>query len=479
MKKTILISTLFYCNTLLAQSLYNNGSIIKVENNAVLYMGGDMQNQAGSQFINDGTVIAKGNITNNEVMTTPYIGTWKLQGTALQNIQGASRLWVNIIEFDNAAGFVNTIPIKINGTANFINGIIDNTITNPIIFGSTALVSTVNVPTDISHVKGYTSKEGTGNFSFPVGGGTKYQKILANITANSNAIVVKYFPIDAGVGTYTNTGTESTPLTDYNEQEYWDVSVEGGGTATANITIYWDGYKDVFGNALSLRKVAHKLNNTNWLNEGTTGTGTTSIGSVVSNSITNPFGKFSLGTTVGVLPLNLLSFTATPKGNDALLNWKTDNEINVQKYDVERSNNNGMFTYVGTQQALVGSGTKNYSLTDFNAANFAVNKTLYYRLKMFDNNGSFKYSEIRKVNFDKTNMDIVSVYPNPTSGKVNIILNTSTNNVLLSVINSLGQLVKTQAINSTNSNVLDLTNLPNGTYFIKTNNGQQFKIVKQ
>ncbi len=41
----------------------------------------------------------------------------------------------------------------------------------------------------------------------------------------------------------------------------------------------------------------------------------------------------------GTLPLNLISFSGSKQNNDALLQWKTANEINVSRFEVQRSDN--------------------------------------------------------------------------------------------------------------------------------------------
>jgi len=58
-----------------------------------------------------------------------------------------------------------------------------------------------------------------------------------------------------------------------------------------------------------------------------------------------------------------------------------------------------------------------------------------------------------------------SIYPNPTSGIVNIPYSNTT------VINSLGQVVYTSPATS----IIDLTPLPNGAYYVKY--GSQFATI--
>ncbi len=71
---------------------------------------------------------------------------------------------------------------------------------------------------------------------------------------------------------------------------------------------------------------------------------------------------------------------------------------------------------------------------------------------------------------DKSFDNPVSVYPNPSSGVVNIDLGNISNTVSVDVYNITGQLLKT--VNNITSNTsIDLSDLAQGHYFVKVNNG--------
>jgi hypothetical protein len=92
----------------------------------------------------------------------------------------------------------------------------------------------------------------------------------------------------------------------------------------------------------------------------------------------------------------------------------------------------------------------------------------YYRLKMMDRNGDFKYSDIRRVNFNGGIKDVL-VYPTPASRIVNVTLTTAMLNkpLNLTLISADGKLVKQQrAAAASQTEVLDVSNLPNGKYFL-------------
>lgn len=95
---------------------------------------------------------------------------------------------------------------------------------------------------------------------------------------------------------------------------------------------------------------------------------------------------------VNPVPLTLISFNAAKATNQVKLNWVTTNENQVSRYEVERSTNNsgfvkiGMIPAKGNQQA----GQNGYDYSD--GPLFPV--SVFYRLKMIDNDGKYKYSKI-------------------------------------------------------------------------------------
>jgi hypothetical protein len=114
-----------------------------------------------------------------------------------------------------------------------------------------------------------------------------------------------------------------------------------------------------------------------------------------------------------VLPISLESFTASPQGNNVILNWIITEEINVEKYEIEHSSNAINFVCIGNK--VVANNSRNY----FMLHNNPVIGLNYYRLKTTDKDGKFYYSIIRKVNVD--NPISITLYPNPTADYVNIL----------------------------------------------------------
>ncbi|HNB82661.1 MAG TPA: hypothetical protein PLP14_11205, partial [Chitinophagaceae bacterium] len=198
--------------------------------------------------------------------------------------------------------------LRVNGECKFINGIFNaSSSTSPLLFSTNGFVSGSFPANNNSHVNGYVYREGIGAFTYPVGDGLAYQPVIVNLSSNPNGIKVKYNGTNAGSGSFSSSGTESTPLTSYNTLENWEISPST--VATGSVTVFWDAYKNTPVPDVSLAKVAHKFF-TQWLNEGTTATGLPTAGSVTSNSITT-WGNFTLGAISPVCTTPVVQATAS------------------------------------------------------------------------------------------------------------------------------------------------------------------------
>ncbi|MFY7879279.1 MAG: hypothetical protein ACOVP6_04360 [Lacibacter sp.] len=94
------------------------------------------------------------------------------------------------------------------------------------------------------------------------------------------------------------------------------------------------------------------------------------------------------------VPVTLLKFEGKTYGSHADLNWQTTAELNLDRFEIERSiGGTQNFQKAGTVLARNQSfGILNYQFSDQNI--FLNNTSVYYRLKMVDQDGQFKYSPI-------------------------------------------------------------------------------------
>ncbi len=115
--------------------------------------------------------------------------------------------------------------------------------------------------------------------------------------------------------------------------------------------------------------------------------------------------------------------------------WNTANEINVQKYNVQRSDDAVSFKTTGTIPA---TGSPAYIFTDKNAT---INDN-YYRIISVDVNGTEKYSPVVKVNAINKLTDII-LQENPVKDHIIHLnfINKKAGNYVVNIINAAGQLV--------------------------------------
>lgn len=444
--------------------LYNNDNILHVNTGCIVQVNGNLTNKSGSTFTVNGSVTVTGNSTNDEVMTAPNDGTLVFNGTTAQSLNGAATYFSKNVLINNAAGVTLNTPLKVDGIVTFTNGMVTAAgTTTPLIFTANGTPASA---ADASHVIGYVVKEGTGSFTYPVGDGTSYQKVETNLSANATGMQVRYNATDAGASPFTTGGTEATPLIAYNPLENWELTPLS--TASGTVTMFWDAYKNVGILSVSDLKVAHKSGG-NWLNEGTTGTGTIAAGSVTSNAVStwSPFTLGSIGSSP--LPLEWLSVTGSLNTqNQATINWKV-NEIDVANYIVEKSNDGWNFSSIVSLNSK-GDGTHNYTISD----ETELQGTGYFRIKQIDNDDSFTFSTV--IALSNNSIEPISTYPNPVKDIVTISGGNKGTKLLLTDIN--GRVLQQFTITQPSINI-GMSKYSSGVYMLMIENGATQKIIKE
>lgn len=165
------------------------------------------------------------------------------------------------------------------------------------------------------------------------------------------------------------------------------------------------------------------------------------------------------GQTFSALPIELMNFDGQKINQQIQLNWKTATEENNQSFVIERSADDMRFKALGNR---IGAGTtteiQTYHYTDIRP----LEGWNYYRLKQIDTNGSFSYSAILSIYYEKGK--IFSVYPNPIrQGHPLQIEGTFDEKITFRIVNLNGQMIKESIIYPTNTTI-HLPDLPNGVY---------------
>jgi hypothetical protein len=156
------------------------------------------------------------------------------------------------------------------------------------------------------------------------------------------------------------------------------------------------------------------------------------------------------------LAMDVLTIRAAVKNNGVQVEWSAKSEQDMDRYELERSNNRIDFDMIHTT-AAVGSSTVtvNYNRLDANP----LAGTNFYRIKAIDKSGQFKYTDIVKVNTGFADPDI-AVFPNPVNGN-NIgiqFTDMDKGTYSVSIVNKLGQtLYQTQVQHAGGSAIITVT----------------------
>ncbi|MGI8583851.1 MAG: T9SS type A sorting domain-containing protein [Chitinophagaceae bacterium] len=163
----------------------------------------------------------------------------------------------------------------------------------------------------------------------------------------------------------------------------------------------------------------------------------------------------------GPLPVNLSSFLVGRTGADVSLNWKTEIEMNVVNFEVQRSYDNASFKTIATVAGTVnGASSKSYSYVD----NSNTSKShSFYRLKIVKQ-GEISYSDIKTVKGLAAKADFV-IFPNPSVGNAKITISDLSEPTRIQLLDNSGRLVKTLMLNNTNT--VDLNGLQKGAYMVR------------
>lgn len=174
---------------------------------------------------------------------------------------------------------------------------------------------------------------------------------------------------------------------------------------------------------------------------------------------------YRLAWSGGGLPITLSEFVVTKNNCLAILNWKTANELNSDRFEIEVSTgSNPVYAVAST---VVASGSS--STTKAYQFNYTMQQGVvyYFRLKMIDKNGSFTYSNIQSASCSKGNGGIV-IGPNPTMNYFTIRgMQNGRNSVQVFAAN--GQIVKNLEINQNQGDV-NIKHLAPGMYTVKVTN---------
>lgn len=153
------------------------------------------------------------------------------------------------------------------------------------------------------------------------------------------------------------------------------------------------------------------------------------------------------------LPVTYKSIKAFQQNKNITVEWSVENEINISKYEVEKSIDGVHFTKINTTTAKgINGGNATYTIIDKNI----LQGNNFYRILNYKETGAFEYSRIVIVKVNEISSGI-SIYPNPVTGNT---IGVAINNLPAGkyncrLINTLGQIIMVQQLNHAAGNSME------------------------
>lgn len=183
------------------------------------------------------------------------------------------------------------------------------------------------------------------------------------------------------------------------------------------------------------------------------------------NNADEAFSIAASGSALAALPVTLIEWKASLEKESVRLDWVTEQEINTDKFIIEKSRDGKNWVEIYDLKAAGFSSNRNtYQYQDFEL--FGLQ---YYRLKSIDFDGYFEYSNLIKIIRDDLS---VETYPNPTNDRINISSKKFQQDVIqVSIYNSIGVMIKSVKLDINNLTI-DVNELSSGYYSIIINDGE-------
>ena len=428
----------------------------------------------------NGTGVATTTFTHNSISNLSATTTSATAGGYVYGIYITSAPYDGSITKNRISGLTNTSTLGSTNTA--IAGIrIDNTFYSWNVYNNVVIIDNSSNTNYVAMSGIYSEDNGTNTFyhnTVKVGGtasgADNSYALRINIGAGTNTIKNNIFQNKRSGGTgkhyaIANTTTGSTFTEDYNYLEAAAAGTVGIWSATDKTYAAWNTSSGAANNKNGTITIA---------SNGSVPAGTTSdvktngadLNAIVTddldgNARADASWRGAYETTTP-LPIELLSFTATARGQVVDLNWITVTETNNDYFTLERSADGTEFESIAV---VDGAGNSNATLYYKNTDTRPLKGTSYYRLKQTDFDGKFSYSQVVAVKFVETGS--LSVFPNPAQQSIQLSFMAGNNeSIFMQVFDARGTIVQSHNYFTGNEGVnnvnVDLSDTGAGVYFI-------------
>ena len=465
-------------------------------------------------FINPGITLDLSNdslnITHdliNNGSLTASIGTVNFIGNTNSTIGGNGNTQLFNMKVNKSGGSNLTLsqPITVTNTLTMVQGNIFTSNSNLLTLGTTSAQSgtlNYNTGTIVGPFKRYYPSIATsGNDGFfPVGTTSynRYSQIDFTSTPGLNqSLTIQYklgAPLVNGTPLYTGLPqvVSNSLIQNYSADGYWEVIPNNGNYSSSinstpyNITLFANNLNGMTTPQICRIIKSPGSTHTSWQSCGTHVPilGNANPQSFIINSTSSTgFSWFNIGTPNSqALPVELLSFDGSCNDNLITLNWKTATEHNSDYFDVLKSRDGENWSKLTT---LNSAGNSTQELTYTTKDENAIDGNNYYKLLQYDIDGVYKEYGPINVICDGNSKGYFSIFPNPSSGDFQVVLNNKNmvGNGKLIIKDTKGSEILNKEINvMTGINLYDIygLNIRPGVYYVQiTNNNLSTQIIKE
>ncbi len=271
-------------------------------------------------------------------------------------------------------------------------------------------------------------------------------------------------PDPEGTGTTATTGDATWVHALYTSSPWTTQGGDYTATSSATTSINAEGVYYSWSSAQLITDVQ------NWMNNQTSNFGWIFVGDEANFQTARRFASRenpdallvpTLEIKYSIIPVKLVSFTATESSKGVQLNWATAQEFNNDYFTIEHSTDGLNFTTVGTVKGIGFSQTlQHYS---FSHSGIDAGKH-FYRLIQTDKDGKKTTSNSVYILLVKNKINKL-VQENPvTENGLKLMANTSLIGYSYQVYNNLGAKLVDGKLNT---NVIDVSNLISGVYYLR------------
>jgi hypothetical protein len=258
-------------------------------------------------------------------------------------------------------------------------------------------------------------------------------------------------------------------------RRYYEISPVNNTNMGATLRFhYFDGeLNSLTENTLVIYK---KSASPNWLLQGFSVRDITN--NFVERNAVDATGSWTLSSVNNALPVHFTLFNLRCDNNRVIINWKTAQEQNSSRFDVQRTIEGTDWTVIGSMPAAGNStNERSYSFVDNNPV-----ANSQYRIAEYDIDGRTQFTNTQQADCDVT--DVFKVWPNPFRDALFVSISASNGSTaIIKLFDSKGALVKMQSatiLPGVSQLKIDAGSLAKGVYslYVEWNNGMMKKTIQ-